>query len=130
MAAAAIALTAAILYTYYESGRSKTSVEDRLNDQMVIEPYEVNEIRFLNNLTPTVYDALAVACMNNFSSSPTTQQGEMTSFDSSFPKMHLPHRQSIKNCFHFSYSLRYSSTFSDLSVMLLLRQSESQLFII
>lgn len=83
MAAAAIALTAAILYTYYESGRSKTSVEDKLNDQMVIEPYEVNEIRFLNHLTPSVYDALVVACMEQFSSSPATQQGEITLFNSS-----------------------------------------------
>ena len=62
-----MALTAVIIYTYYESGKSKTAVEDGLNEQMVIEPYEVNEIRFLNNLTPAVYESLSAACLDHFS---------------------------------------------------------------
>lgn len=69
IAGAALALTAVIIYTYYESGRSKTAVEDGLNEQMVIEPYEVNEIRFLNNLTPAVYESLSAACLDHFSTS-------------------------------------------------------------
>lgn len=88
MAAAALAVTAAILYTYYESGRSKTAVEDKLNDLMVIEPYEVNEIRFLNNLSSAVYDAMTVACIDNFSSSSTAQQGKNTYFDSLLLKLY------------------------------------------
>ena len=67
VAGAALALTAVIIYTYYESGKSKTAVEDGLNEQMVIEPYEVNEIRFLNNLTPAVYESLSAACLDHFS---------------------------------------------------------------
>jgi hypothetical protein len=79
VAAGALALTAAIIYKYYESGRSKTNVEEGLNNRMVIEPYEVNEIRFLNNLTPAVYEALSVACLNHFASSPSSsEQGRTT----------------------------------------------------
>ena len=74
VAAGALALTAAIIYTYYESGRSKTNVEEGLNNRMIIEPYEVNEIRFLNNLTPAVYEALSVACLNHFASSPSSSE--------------------------------------------------------
>lgn len=69
VAGVALALTAVIIYTYYESGKSKTAVEDGLNEQMVIEPYEVNEIRFLNNLTPAVYESLSAACLDHFSTS-------------------------------------------------------------
>jgi hypothetical protein len=79
VAAGALALTAAIIYTYYESGRSKTIVEEGLNNRMTIEPYEVNEIRFLNNLTPAVYEALSIACLNQFASSPSSsEQGRTT----------------------------------------------------
>ena len=79
VAAGALALTAAIIYTYYESGRSKTNVEEGLNNRMIIEPYEVNEIRFLNNLTPAVYEALSIACLNHFASSPSpSEQGKTT----------------------------------------------------
>ena len=70
-------MTAAIIYTYYESGRSKTAVEEGLNNRMIIEPYEINEIRFLNNLTPAVYDALSIACLSHFGSSPSSvEQGK------------------------------------------------------
>ena len=41
VAAVALALTGIIIYTYYESGKSKTSVEEGLNGRMVVEPYEV-----------------------------------------------------------------------------------------
>ena len=40
-----MAITAIIIYTYYESGRCKTAVEESLNDRMVIEPYEVRRRR-------------------------------------------------------------------------------------
>jgi hypothetical protein len=36
---------------------------------MVIEPYEVNEIRFLNNLTPAAYESLSAACLDHFATS-------------------------------------------------------------
>ena len=80
VAAGALALTAVIIYTYYESGRSKTAVEEGLNNRMIIEPYEVNEIRFLNNLTPAVYEALSTACLSHFaSSSSSAEQGKPSS---------------------------------------------------
>lgn len=41
IAAVALAFTALIIWTYYESGKSKTSVEEKLNNKMTIEPYEV-----------------------------------------------------------------------------------------
>ena len=77
VAAGALALTAVIIYTYYESGRSKTAIEEGLNNRMIIEPYEINEIRFVNNLTPAVYEALSSACLNHFaSSSSSAEQGK------------------------------------------------------
>ena len=62
----ALSIAAFLLYTYYESGQSKNRVEEELNDQAAIEPYEVNEIRFLNTLTPELYNVLVEACMEHF----------------------------------------------------------------
>ena len=63
----ALSITFVLIYTYYESGQSKNRVEEQLNDEAAIEPYEVNEIRFLNTLTPELYDVLVEACMDHFS---------------------------------------------------------------
>ena len=74
----ALSIAAFLLYTYYESGQSKNRVEEELNDQAAIEPYEVNEIRFLNTLTPELYDVLVQACMEHF-----TQHNHNTNQNSS-----------------------------------------------
>ena len=42
IAVVALSITFFLVYTYYESGQSKNRVEEELNDEAAIEPYEVN----------------------------------------------------------------------------------------
>ena len=66
VAAVALSVAFGLIYTYYESIQSKNRVEEELNADAALEPYEINEIRFLNTMTPEVFDSLVAACMEHF----------------------------------------------------------------
>jgi len=66
VAAVALSVAFGLIYTYYESIQSKNRVEEELNADAALEPYEINEIRFLNTMTPEVFDSLVAACMKHF----------------------------------------------------------------
>ena len=83
VALVALSVAIALFYTYYESGQSKNRVEDALNNEATIEPYEINEIRFLNTLTAQLYDTLTESCLLQFPSGMTTYP-EFVAFVNSF----------------------------------------------
>ena len=83
VALVALSVAIALFYTYYESGQSKNRVEDALNNEATIEPYEINEIRFLNTLTAQLYDTLTESCTTQFPSGMTTYP-EFVAFVNSF----------------------------------------------
>lgn len=63
-----------LIYTYFESGQDRNRVENKIIDASSIEPYEVNEIRFTNNMSPEEYSDLIKLCYEKFGNSKS--QGE------------------------------------------------------
>ena len=54
-----IGIIGALIYSYYESIQDRNRVEDKVSDAVKIEPYEIQELRYLNQLT---YDQYCTLC--------------------------------------------------------------------
>ena len=55
MALAAFSAALGLIYTYYMSVEDRNAVEQAVADALVIEPYEVQELRHCNGLTASQY---------------------------------------------------------------------------
>jgi hypothetical protein len=64
----ALAVACGIFYTYYKSGQLKSEQEDELAKAASIEPYEINEFRFLNKMDHNKFNSLASMCLDKFPS--------------------------------------------------------------
>lgn len=54
-----IGIIGALIYSYYKSIQDRNRVEDKISDAVKIEPYEIQELRYLNQLT---YDQYCTLC--------------------------------------------------------------------
>ena len=54
-----IGIIGALIYSYYESIQDRNRVEDKVSNAVKIEPYEIQELRYLNQLT---YDQYCTLC--------------------------------------------------------------------
>ena len=54
-----IGIIGALIYSYYESIQDRNRIEDKVSDAIKIEPYEIQELRYLNQLT---YDQYCTLC--------------------------------------------------------------------
>ncbi len=68
IALVAFGLAIALFYSYYVGGQNKNKIEEEVTQLSNIEPYEMHEMRYLNNLTTEQYTEVVQHCKNHFSS--------------------------------------------------------------
>jgi len=56
-----------LIYSYIASGQDRTAEEKKINEAASVEPYEINEIRFCNFVTPEEYSNIVKLCYSHFS---------------------------------------------------------------
>jgi len=54
-----VGLIGALIYSYYESAQDRNRIEEKINSNVKIEPYEIQELRYRNRLT---YDQYCDLC--------------------------------------------------------------------
>jgi len=62
----------ALFYTYYASGKDRNKLEDGISEAALIEPYEIQELRFTNKLSKDDFVAIADQCRTHFHSGQAT----------------------------------------------------------
>ncbi len=61
-----------LFYTYYASGKDRNKLEDSIADAALIEPYEIQELRFTNKLSKDDYISIVDQCKAHFTSGQAT----------------------------------------------------------
>ncbi len=65
----AMALSVYFIYSYFKGYKNKGRMEAVISDSSSIEPYEVNEVRFLTvGMSPDIYQEVVLECYAHFSS--------------------------------------------------------------
>lgn len=68
VAIVAFGLAIYLFYGYWRGGQNRTKVEDDVLKFANIEPYELQEMRYLNNLNPQQFNEVADKCRSHFAS--------------------------------------------------------------
>ena len=61
-----------LFYTYYASGKDRNKLEDSIADAALIEPYEIQELRFTNKLSKDDFISIVDQCKAHFTSGQAT----------------------------------------------------------
>eukprot|EP01038_Epipyxis_sp_PR26KG_P005969 gene5969-8223_t len=74
VALAALGITFGLIYTYYVSGQNRTKVEEEAEKDACIEPFEIQELRYSNQLTLLEYKRIVQEtkklCLNESNANP------------------------------------------------------------
>jgi len=62
----------ALFYTYYASGKDRNKLEDGISEAALIEPYEIQELRYTNKLSKDDFVSIAKQCRTHFHSGQAT----------------------------------------------------------
>jgi hypothetical protein len=62
----------ALIYSYYKSGKNRSQVEDEAALEVIIEPYEIQELRHMNKLSLENYRKVVETCKSKFSTGECT----------------------------------------------------------
>lgn len=62
----------ALFYTYYASGKDRNKLEDGISEAALIEPYEIQELRYTNKLSKDDFISIAEQCKAQFHSGQAT----------------------------------------------------------
>jgi hypothetical protein len=71
IALVALFISASIFYSYYITGQNRNSIEDNLTNMAVVEPYEIQEMRNMNNISLDQYKSIVISLFESGQSSIT-----------------------------------------------------------
>ena len=62
----------ALVYSYYLSGQDRNKIEDKISDEVFVEPYEIQELRYTNNMDVDSYNEISTQVKRAFPSGQAT----------------------------------------------------------
>lgn len=80
IAAVSVVLIVMLIYSYYESGQNRNRIEEAVKSSMYIEPFEIQELRYMNQLRPKDYARIVDCVRKHFSSGEPVSYSRFVAF--------------------------------------------------